>query len=82
MVQRRLTSQIAGTISKQRFGGRNGFSTAHKLVKLISHSRINQIRDHVTPVLVIVIKGTFHNMYKGILLQTMSDMDLPEAFRR
>ena len=79
VVQRKLTSLTANTTPKQQFGGRNGFSTADALTKLIRYTEVSQGWNRVTPILAIDIKGAFDNVHKGVLLKTMSDMDLPEA---
>ena len=79
VVQKRLASLTADTIPKQQFGGRNGFSTADALAKLISYTEVNQSWNRVTSILAIDIKGAFDNVHKGVLLKTMSDMGLPEA---
>lgn len=55
-------------------------STAEALAKLISYAKIKHTRNCVISVLVIDIKGTFDNVYKGIHLKTMSGVDLPETF--
>ena len=79
VVQRILASLTADIIPKQQFGGRNGFSTADALAKLISYTEVSQSWNRVTFIPAIDIKGAFDNVHKGVLLKTMSDMDLPEA---
>jgi retron-type reverse transcriptase len=81
VVQRRLASLTTDTIPKQQFGGRNGFSTADALAKMISYAETNQRWNRVTSILAIDIKGAFDNVHRGALLKTMSDTDLPEASR-
>ncbi len=48
MGQRRLVPLIADTRLKQRFGGRNSFSTANELPRLINYPEISQNRDRIT----------------------------------
>ena len=81
VVQRRLASLTPDTILRQKFSGRDGFSTADALAKLISYNEINQSRDCVISVLAIDIKGAFYNVHEGVLLKIILSMYLLDAFR-
>ena len=79
--QRKSASLTVNTVPKQQFSGRNDFSTVDALAKLISYTEISQSWDRITSVVTIDIKGAFDNVHKGVLLKTMSDMDLTEVSR-
>jgi hypothetical protein len=79
VVQKRLASLAANTIPKYQFGGRNGFSAVDAIAKLVNYAEKNQQWNRAESVFAIGIKGAFDNVYKGVLLKTMLDINLPEA---